>query len=133
MNTQEFMDRSGLSNRSSISRYIKLGVIEPVKRGKVYDYSESDLEKIAQHLHPEKAQKFEGDRVNILDAKFADYIKNTLNPKFSEMQQEIDRLKGIIDRLQYTQKNFGTSQPVAIESVVLDNKQEVELNLSWNE
>lgn len=57
MNSLEFMQATGIKHAEYITRYIKRGIISPVKHGKSYEFTQSDVEAVLNYLEYLKSDK----------------------------------------------------------------------------
>lgn len=73
MNTEQFMILTGIKHRTSITRYIKNGIIKPIKVRGRNDFSHEDVGKIQQFFNAEVAREFEKSE----SEKLQEFIKQT--------------------------------------------------------
>jgi hypothetical protein len=90
MDTFEFMQRIGVKRAGDISKLIKLEIINPVKIGKVYNYTETDAELVLEY--------FETLTQNPKNWKLSQVVDNLnrLTEKVETCESELEKVKSLL-------------------------------------
>lgn len=103
MNAKDFMEVVNIKHQSTLSHYIKTGVIRPTRVGKSYNFTQVEVDQIMQHksnpnqLRPPMVtyDLSEVSRSQIID----EYYKDQTLSKFEKLAQRVEQLEQEVSAL----------------------------------
>lgn len=91
MNSSEFMEATGIKHAEYITRYIKRGIISPTKSGKSYEFTQNDVEAIANFLSNKNTR-------NKTSAQQTVEELSQIKFELSQINKSMDELKKIVKK-----------------------------------
>lgn len=107
MNAKDFMEVTNIKHQSTLSHYIKTGVIRPTREGKSYNFTQVEVDQILQHKsnpHQLRPPIVTYDLSQVSRSQIIDeYYKDQTVSKFEklvlrveQLEQEVLSLKSLI-------------------------------------